>query len=147
MSSTADSLEELWLGGREGTLSPLESLKAFAFYTVYVEQGVSEKTVFAKVAEKVTKLGGGQPGSDAIRKFIEKVQEDPNWYPGKQYGATAGRKRALAPLARSVIARSAMAYKENDGEPTADVLFSRCPKATVNLETGSRWTRKRSTKS
>ena len=136
MSSTTDSLEELWLGGREGTLSPLESLKAFAFYTIYVEQGVSEKKVFAKVAEKVTKLGGGQPGSDAIRKFIEKVQEDPNWYPGKQYGATAGRKRALAPLARSVIARSAMAYKENDGEPTADVLFSRCPKATINPETG-----------
>ena len=70
MSSTADSLEEIWLGGREGTLSPLESLKAFAFYTVYVEQGVSEKKVFAKVAEKVTKLGGGHPGSDAIRKFI-----------------------------------------------------------------------------
>ena len=29
-----------------------------------------------------------------------------------------------------------MAYKENDGEPTADVLFSRCPKATINPETG-----------
>ena len=50
-----------------------------------MEQGVSEKKVFAKVAEKVTKLGGGQPGSDAIRKFIVKVQEDPNWCPGKQF--------------------------------------------------------------
>ena len=66
MSSIADSLEELWLGGREGTLSSLESLKVFALYTVHVEQGASEKKVFAKVAEKVTKLGGG---SQALTRF------------------------------------------------------------------------------
>ena len=77
MSSAADSLEELWLGGREGTLCPLESLKAFAFYTAYLEQGVSEKKVFVKVAEKVTKLGGGHPGSDAIRKFSKRRKTSP----------------------------------------------------------------------
>ena len=96
MSSAADSLDELWLGGREGTLCPLESLKAFAFYAVYLEQGASEKKVFVKVAEKVTKLGGGHPGSDAIRKFIGKVRGDPKWYPGKQYRCL--RKKVPFPL-------------------------------------------------
>ena len=131
----ATSLETLWLGGREGTLSPLESLKAYAFFKVYTEQGVPEKKVFSKVAEHVTKIGGGTPGSDAIRKFILKVEEDPRWYPGKNYGDSPGRKRILSPLARSAIKRSAEAYKEGGGEPTADVVFSRCPKATMNPET------------
>ena len=131
----ATSLETLWLGGRNGTLSPLESLKAYAFFKVYTEQGVPEKKIYSKIAEHVTKIGGGNPGSDAVRKFLAKVEEDPEWYPGKNYGDSPGRKRVLSPLARSVIKRSAEAYKEGGGEPTADVVCSRCPKATLNPET------------
>ena len=59
MSST---LQEAWTSGREGQLSPLETLKAWALRKVYIEEGYSEKGLYVKIAGKVTKVGGGHPG-------------------------------------------------------------------------------------
>ena len=76
------SLEELWTSGREGTRSPLETLRAHCYYKIFLEMGVPEGKVFAKVASQVEKIGGGHPGNDAIRKMLLKIEEDPAWFPG-----------------------------------------------------------------
>ena len=79
------SLESLWKSGREGTLSPLEQLRAWALFTVQKEDGGEEAVNYAAIAARVTKVGGGEPTREAIRQHIERVEKDPDWYPGKNY--------------------------------------------------------------
>ena len=60
------SLATLWKGGREGTLSPLEQMKAWALREAQKDLGGEEAVCFKKIAERVTKIGGGHPGREAI---------------------------------------------------------------------------------
>ena len=53
------SLESLWKSGREGTLSPLEQLRAWALFTVQKEDGGEEAVNYAAIAARVTNVGGG----------------------------------------------------------------------------------------
>jgi hypothetical protein len=135
-SSMSDSLKDLWLDGRHGTLNAFETLKAYCYWKVYLEMGVSEKKVFIKVAEKVTKVGGGHPGNDAVGKAIRKIKADPEWFPGKLYGESPGRDKALSGQARHCLKRSAEAMKQAGEEPTYPLLVARNPKAVRNPETG-----------
>ena len=130
------TLRDAWLSGDQGKLSPLETLKAWALKQVYLEEGYSEKGVYVKIASRVHKVGGGSPGPDAVRKLLLKIDADSEWYPGKKMGQKPGRKRALSPLARAAIKRSAEAMKANDLEPTYPLVVARCPEAVRNPETG-----------
>ena len=49
------SLESLWKSGREGTLSPLEQLRAWALFTVQKEDGGEEAVNYAAIAARVTR--------------------------------------------------------------------------------------------
>ena len=60
--SAMSSLATLWKGGREGTLSPLEQMKAWALREAQKDLGGKEAVCYKKIAERVTKIGGGHPG-------------------------------------------------------------------------------------
>ena len=53
------SLATLWKGGREGTLSPLEQMRAWALRTAQRDLGGDKAVNYEKIAERVTKVGGG----------------------------------------------------------------------------------------
>ena len=121
-------LKHAWTSGEKGKLCPLETMKAWALWQVYKEEGHGEKGIYVKIAEKLHKVGGGAPGPDAVRKLLLRIRADPDWYPGKETGAQRGRKRALSAQARGAIARSAKALKASDLEPTYPLIVARCPK-------------------
>ena len=79
------SLQSLWKEGREGALSPLEQMRAWALREAQKDLGGEEAVNRQKIADRVTKVGGGHPSREAIRKFLDRVDEDPDWYPGKNY--------------------------------------------------------------
>ena len=55
------SLERLWKEGRDGALSPLEQMRAWAFRTAQRDLGGFKAVNYGKIAERVTKVGGGHP--------------------------------------------------------------------------------------
>ena len=86
------SLESLWKEGRDGALSPLEQMMAWALRTAQRDLGGLKAVNYGKIAERVTKVGGGHPTREAIRQLLERVDADPEWYPGKNYRKRAGPK-------------------------------------------------------
>ena len=138
----ASSLQDLWLAGKDGCLSPLEQCRAWALREAHREMEIPEKKLYVKVANKLTKIGGGQPTSRALLQLFEKVDEDEDWYPGRVEEGR-GRKPALSGAARSAIKRSAEAIKRNGGEPTYGRICASCPEAVKNPDTGKPVDRKR----
>ena len=141
------SLKELWTASKEGCLSPLEQSRAWALREVYRENEVPEKKMYTLIASKVTKTATTgkkktPPTARAILKLFSKIDSDPDWYPGKVVGG-CGRKPALSPLAKSVIARSAMTLKKKGGEPTYRRMLGTCKEAVKNPSTGSAVGKKR----
>jgi hypothetical protein len=130
----ASSLRDLWKAGKDGCLSPLEQSRAWALREVYREMEIPEKKLYTKIADKLTKTGGGQPTSRAVLLLFEKVDNDDDWFPGK-IEEGRGRKPALTGLARSAIKRSAEAMKRSGSEPTYARILSSCPEAVKNLAT------------
>jgi hypothetical protein len=129
------TLEKLWKSGREGTLCPLEQAKTWGFREAQRARGEEEN--HQDIAQSVVKVGGGRPGRDAVRKFFEKVDADPDWYPGKRDGERPGPKPALTAQQQNNIAQCAMAHKKTAGlEPTYNTILSKCPGAVKNPETG-----------
>ena len=55
------SLESLWKEGRDGALSPLEQMRAWALRTAQSDLGGDKALNYEKIAERVTKVGGGIP--------------------------------------------------------------------------------------
>ena len=129
------SLENLWKSGREGTLSPLEQLRAWALFTVQKEDGGEEAVNYAAIAARVTKVGGGEPTREAIRQHIERVEKDPDWYPGKNYRKGSGPQAVLHGKKRKQVAKSAMDLKKEGAEPTYPAIAARCPAAVANPAT------------
>ena len=55
------SLERLWKEGRDGALSPLEQMRAWALRTAQRDIGGDKAANLEKIADRVTKVGGGIP--------------------------------------------------------------------------------------
>ena len=55
------SLESLWKESRDGALSPLEQMRAWALRTAQNDLGGDKAVNYEKIAERVTKVGGGIP--------------------------------------------------------------------------------------
>ena len=72
------------------------------------------------------------PTEQAIGKLLAKMESDPEWFPGKQYGSKAGAKEQIPNSNKAAIARSAMALKRNGGEPTYASVLARNPNAAKN---------------
>ena len=74
------SLQSLWKEGRDGALSPLEQMRAWALREAQKDLGGEEVVNHQKIADRVTKMGGGHPSREAIRKFLDSVDEDSESY-------------------------------------------------------------------
>ena len=131
-----DRLKEYWHAAAPGTLSPWEQAKALAFREASKAIHNKGKVKLDWVASKLTKKGGGCPQKGSMSEFLSKADEDPEWFPGKHSGAKRGRKPRLTPAKRRCIAQSLMAAKKRGEEPCPEVAIQRCPKSTLNPETG-----------
>ena len=143
----SESLQELlkkaWRGGRRGTLSALEEAKAWALREAWRANGKGDYGLHTFVAERVTKVGGGHPGRDAIRQFFLKVDSDVEWYPGKTTQEQHGPASVITPTKQAAVARSAMAMKDRGVEPTYANVVAANKEALRNPETGEPVNKKR----
>ena len=64
------SLQKLWLCGKEGGLSAREQLKAWALREAWQENNTSSYGMHTWVAERLTKIGGGQPTNVSVKGFV-----------------------------------------------------------------------------
>ncbi len=139
------SLEELWHGGREGSLSPLSQAKAWALREVWVDGEKGAYGMLTGIAKKLKTVGAseGPPGKECVRKLFAKIDSDSTWFPGKVYRERSGPLPALSGTSKALIAKSAMRMKEKGNEPTFARLIANCPRAVLNPETGKHVDKKR----
>ena len=81
-------LQELWLGGRTGTLCALEQAKAWALREAWFLEHESTYGMHTWIAERVKKVGHGSPSNNAVKNFLETVDGDRDCYPGKRDEST-----------------------------------------------------------
>ncbi len=86
------TLEDLWKGGKPGTLSPLEQVRAVALRDAYTS--LNHPVEHGELAELVTLVGGGHPTKQAIQLLLAKGTEATA--EGKE--TEAGSKTAGRPL-------------------------------------------------
>ena len=134
--SAQTSLKELWLGGKDGCLSAGEQLTAWALREAWRQQNDGVYGMHTWIAERLTKNGGGQPTNNSVKEFLEKVDTDQEWFPGKQYGEQRGRKRVLTGAKALAIEGCAKAHKAKGGEVTYAHVVGTCKDAVKNPATG-----------
>ena len=83
------------------------------------------------LAAIILKCMSNSHGKEAIRKLLDRVDEDPGWFPGKSDQVKFGPSPVLNGAKRRCVATSAMALKELDLEPTYATVLAKCPRATV----------------
>ena len=107
------TLADVWKGGGPGALSPLTQVRVWALRDAYVDTGAKAHGLPVLIATKVTKVGGGRPEAEVVRRLLARIDDDPDWHPGNTYGGKAGRAKALSsrlahrhrgPVAEALIA-------------------------------------------
>ena len=137
------TLQNLWKAGRPGTLSQLEQVRVWAARDALSKVGTPSFGMHGVVAGLVEKIGGGHPTTNAIRELLERIDGDPEWFPGKSNRSGKGPPKALSKRKQATIARVAMTHKKAGKEPTYSFLMSECPEALENPATGLPVTKKR----
>ena len=133
-----EELKDLWLSAPAGNnLSALEELKAWALREVWEQDGRSLYGMHTFIAGKIRKANGERPKRSAVKKLLDKIAADEEWFPGKQYGGQRGRKRVLTGAKAHSLCRSAKAVKRSVGIVTYPLLCASAPKAVANPETGA----------
>ena len=76
------------------------------------------------IAKMVTKVGGGHPSGEAIRKLREHFDEDPDWYPGKgvETGKRPGPKARFTSHKERCVAECAMAIARRGEDVTVEAV-------------------------
>ena len=120
-------------------MSPWSLAKVFGMHTMAKEKGW--KVSNAEIAKLVWKVGSKplqHPSDEAIRLLRATFDEDPHWYPGKgeATGGKPGPKVVFSEQKKIAISKAAMAMKAEGHEPTAAAVIARCPKASLNPNTG-----------
>ena len=105
------TLKKSWTSGRRGTLCPKEMMKAWGIAWC-MKNHFKKEVNYEAIAGAVVKIGGGRPCREAIRRLCNRIDDDPDWFPGVRTGDPPGPKKALSPLHQANIARSAMAQKK-----------------------------------
>ena len=140
-------LRKAWLGGRKGHLTAWSEAKLWAIREVWRSQHESEHGLQTFAATKVAKRGvtgeKKHPTPQAVGQFYDKVDSDPEWFPGKQFQEGRGPARVVTGPKASVIARSAQSMKRRGVEPTYRSIVATCPAATRNPNTGQAVSKKR----
>jgi len=138
--SKQELLRKAWLGGREGNLSPLMEAKAWALREVWNDDKESSYGMLEYIRGKVVKVApeGEEPEpptKQAVAKFFQKVDADPDWYPGKSTQEKHGPSSVINATNQGIVARSAMAMKNRGEEVTYAKLVAATPKALANADT------------
>ena len=99
--ASQEELRSLWLQGREGSLCGREQAKAWALREMWLADGRRDLGMYAWIASRVKTLLNGKPdgpspGRASIKEFFDKVDNDADWFPGREReGAFGGdMKRA-----------------------------------------------------
>ena len=138
--SRQELLREAWLGGRTGYLSAMEEARAWALREAWKdEHGESTYGMLTHIASKVYKIApkGAKrqkqhPSPSALSQLFEKIDNDSQWFPGKSEQVQFGPAPAINSTNQTIIARSAMAMKENGQEPTYPLIVAANPRASQN---------------
>ena len=129
-------LKRAWLEGRPGNLSAWSEAKLWAVREIWRADKESDHGLQTFAASLVTKFGSKEhPTHRAVGLFYEKIDADPEWFPGKTCRTKFGPDRALSGQQVSAIARSAQAMKARGVEPTYSMIVASCPKGVLNSET------------
>ena len=141
MGEAQRSLAKLWKTAPAGKLSPWSQAKAYALREAWdLTTPDSSYGRTRWIAERLYVEGRTRqhPSEAAVTQFFDKVDKDPDWYPGKigMSGSLGGRPKVLSGTNQHVIARSAMSLKENGIEPTYPLIIAQCPNAAMNPFTG-----------
>ena len=137
-------LKHAWLEGRTGYLSAWSEAKLWAVREIWRADKKSGHGLQTFAASLVTKVGTNEkPTQRAVGLFYEKIDADPEWFPGKTRRTKFGPDRALTGQQVSAIARSAQAMKARGVEPTYGMIVASCPKAVLNPETNQAVGKKR----
>ena len=135
-------VQQAWLSGVEDRLCAREQAKAWALREVWKQDGKKPYGLHAFVASKVKKTKNGKPcgahpTSAAIQQLFDRIDNDPDWYPGKQSEEKRGPKRILTGAKAGAIVSAAKRLKSQGTEPTYAAVVAACPRATLNPDTGS----------
>ena len=93
--SVQDTLQKLWLHGKVGGLCAREQLKAWALREAWMDGKPGTFGMNTWIAERLTKMGGGRPTSAAVKELLGKIDNDEDWFPGKQYGENSRNTQIL----------------------------------------------------
>ena len=136
-----DQLRKLWHTAAPGRLAPWQQARALALRDVSRDEYGGHVCV-SWIAAKLRKTdetgeaySNEAPAQGSVSEFFSKVDNDPDWFPGKHSGEKRGPPPALTRTKRQRIASSAMRQKADGDEPSADVTRVRCPAATLNPAT------------
>jgi len=143
MAGEQELLRDAWLSARQGNLSALSECKAWALREVWREQNDSDHGLLVFAAERLKKKGGGRPKPEAIGKLFNKIDADPEWFPGKKSLVVSGPAPALSASAKQAIAKSAMSMKDRGEEPTYAKVVGACKQAVMNPVTSEPVDKKR----
>ena len=135
-------LKEAWLGGREGMTSGQTQAKAWALREAWQDEH-GEKTygMLTHIASKLYTITPARkkkehPTPSALSQLFDKIDNDKEWFPGKNYGVKFGPDPAINGTNQAIIARSAMNMKDNDDPVTYPTIVAHNPKASLNPDTG-----------
>ena len=109
-----DTLQKLWLHGKVGGLCAREQLEARALREAWMGGKTGMFGVDTWIAKRLAKSGGARPTCAAVKELLGKIDNDEDWYPGKQYGEKCGRKQASS--SGSSGARCCEVCPEQEGE-------------------------------
>ena len=135
-----EELRIVWLQSPEGKLCGREQAKAWALREVWRAEGKGDWGMHTFIAGKVKKTcqgqpNGGSPAVSSIKEFFEKIDHDPNWFPGKASDAKRGPTRLLRGSKVTAIVSAAKRIKAEGEEPTYSAVVAACPQATLNPST------------
>ena len=119
--TSQEALKTFWLEAPEGKLCGREQAKAWALREVWQAEGKSKYGLLSFVASKLKKQQDGEPKGEApcvntVKEFFEKIDDDPDWHPGKHSGAKRGPKRVLRGVKLTAIQSAAKRIKAEDDE-------------------------------
>ena len=136
-------LEKLWKSGKEGSVSPMEAMRAWALRGAYQKINVPSKKICAMIVTQVTKIGGGHPTTRALLKLFEKIDTDVDWFPGKEYRTEAKGPKPLMTKQKALGIKRAMESAKEEGlEPTYGLAVARAQRSMHTPHTGEPFSKK-----
>ena len=138
--ASQEALRSLWLEGKGGGLCGREQAKAWALREVWRSEEKGKHGMITFVASRLVKMKdgaprGGAPTVNAVKEFFEKIDEDPDWFPGEHCGKPRGPKRLLTGVRVTAIQSAAKRIKAEDDEVAEHLAVDVAPTADKQVAT------------